>query len=131
MKESKASLLPTSSHQATLLHFITVLPWFDIKASHMANLKEKEKNDVSFSRFLDFCVFLIHTFQNLWRYHKHCYIMEVTLVLVFFLILSPIKMKLGQKLVFCKKNIFNIFLAQCLRLETSSRPFYDFIKMTI
>ena len=28
-------------------------------------------------------------------------------------------------------NIFNMFLAQCWKLETSSRPFYDFIKMTI
>ena len=28
-------------------------------------------------------------------------------------------------------NISNMFLAQCWRLETSSRPFYDFIKMTI
>ena len=41
MKESKASLLSTSSHQATSLHFITVLPWFEIIASYMANLKEK------------------------------------------------------------------------------------------
>ena len=41
MKESKASLLSTSSHQATSLHFITVLPWYEIIASYMANLKEK------------------------------------------------------------------------------------------
>ena len=43
----------------------------------------------------------------------------------------PIKMILGQILVCCRKNIANMFLAQCWRLETSSRPFYDFIKMTI
>ena len=41
MKESKASLLSASSHQVTSLHFITVLPWFEITASYMANLKEK------------------------------------------------------------------------------------------
>ena len=40
-------------------------------------------------------------------------------------------MKLGQILVCCMTNISNMFLAQCWRLETSSRPFYDFIKMTI
>ena len=40
MKESKASLLSTS-HQATSLHFIMVLPWYEIIASCMANLKEK------------------------------------------------------------------------------------------
>ena len=41
MKESKASLLSTSSHQATSHHFIAVLPWYEIIASYMANLKEK------------------------------------------------------------------------------------------
>ena len=30
-------------------------------------------------------------------------------------------MKLGQLLICCMANISNIFLAQCLRLETSSR----------
>ena len=49
----------------------------------------------------------------------------------FFWILSRIEMKLGQILVCCLTNISNMFLAQCWRLETSSRPFYDFIKMTI
>ena len=49
----------------------------------------------------------------------------------FFWILSTIKMKFGQILVYCMTNISNIFLAQCWRLETSSRPFYDFIKMAI
>ena len=47
----------------------------------------------------------------------------------FFWILSPIKMKLGQILVCPMTNISNMFLAQCWRLETSFRPFYDFIKM--
>ena len=28
-------------------------------------------------------------------------------------------------------NFYDMFLAQCWRLETSSRLFYDFIKMTI
>ena len=49
----------------------------------------------------------------------------------FFWILSNIKMKFGQVLVCCIKNISNMFLAQSLRLETSSRPFYDFIKMKL
>ena len=49
----------------------------------------------------------------------------------FFWILSPIKTKFGQVLVCCMTNISNMFLAECWRLETSSRFFYDFIKMTI
>ena len=40
-------------------------------------------------------------------------------------------MKFGQILVCCVANISNMFLAECLRLETSSRLFYDFIKITI
>ena len=49
----------------------------------------------------------------------------------FFWILRPIKMKFGQILVCCVTNISNMFLTECWRLETSSRLFYDFIKMTI
>ena len=64
------------------------------------------------SRFFYFCE--IHRFQNLWCHHRHCYIMEVTLVLIsfksssctyFFWILSTIKMKFGQILVRCMINI--------------------------
>ena len=40
-------------------------------------------------------------------------------------------MKFGQILVRCMKNITDIFFAECWILETSSRLFYDFIKMTI
>ena len=36
----------------------------------------------------------------------------------------------SQILVCCMINISNMFLRQYWRLETSSRPFYDFIKMT-
>ena len=40
-------------------------------------------------------------------------------------------MKLDQILVCPMRNISNMFLAQCWRLETSFRSFYDFIKMAI
>ena len=40
-------------------------------------------------------------------------------------------MKFGQILVCCMTNISNMILAQCWRLETSSRPFYDLIKIKI
>ena len=50
--------------------------------------------------------------------------------LVFFLILSTIKMKLGQILVCCITNISSIFFnAGDWKLVLD--PFYDFIKMTI
>ena len=39
-------------------------------------------------------------------------------------------MKFGQILVCCMTNISHKFLAQCF-LKNSSRPFYNFIKMTI
>ena len=57
--------------------------------------------------------------------------MEVTIMLISLEILSAIKMKFGKILVCYMTNISNMFLAECWRLETSSRPFYDFIKMTI
>ena len=76
------------------------------------------------SRFLYFCE--IHKFQNLWRHHRHCYLLEVTVI--FFWMLITIKMKFGQILMCCMTNTSNMFLAQCWRLQ---RPFYDFIKMTI
>ena len=46
----------------------------------------------------------------------------------FFLIKHTIKIRFGQKLVF---SVTDMFLAQSWRLKTSSRPFYDFIKVTI
>ena len=77
------------------------------------------------SRFLRFCE--IHNFK----------ICDVIKALVhnesytyayFFLILSTIKMTFGQILVCCTANISNMFLARCWGLETSFRPFYDFIR---
>ena len=81
------------------------------------------------SRFL--CFWEIHKTQNLWHHHGHCHRMEVTTKAYFFWILSTIKMKLSQILVCCLTNMSNMFLAQCWRLKTSSRPFYGFIKTTI
>ena len=40
-------------------------------------------------------------------------------------------MKFGQIAVYCMIIISNMFLAQGWRLEASSRPFNDFIKMII
>ena len=40
-------------------------------------------------------------------------------------------MKFGQILVQCLTNISNMFLIQSWRLEVSSRPFQDLIKMTM
>ena len=40
-------------------------------------------------------------------------------------------MKFAQILVCCMTNIANMFLAESWRLETSTRLFYDFIKITI
>ena len=49
-----------------------------------------------------------------------------------FEILSTIKMKFGQILVYhLTANISNMFLVQRWGLETGSRPFYVFDEMTI
>ena len=40
-------------------------------------------------------------------------------------------MKFVQILVSCMTNISNMFLTECWRLKTSSRLFFDFIKMTM
>ena len=40
-------------------------------------------------------------------------------------------MKFSQILVCCLRNISAMFLAEYQGLKTSSRPFYDFIKMRI
>ena len=89
------------------------------------------KNNVSFSRHRDLCVFVkpadfkIVTSSKV-LLHNVSYTCAYS-----FWILSPIKMKFGQILVCCMTNISNMLLAECWRLETSSRLFYDFIKMTI
>ena len=86
------------------------------------------RKNVSFLRYLDFCVFAKSTD------FKICdviigiptYIRKLRLRL-----LSTIEMNFCQMLVCCMANISNVFLPQCWRLETTSRYFYYFIKMTI
>ena len=87
----------------------------------------KKKQCFALEIHLDFCFSEIHRFHNLWCHHRHD---GINIFAYFFLILSTTKMKFGQVLVCCMTNISNIFLIQWWRLETSSRPFYDFIEMT-
>ena len=42
------------------------------------------KNNVLFSRYLDFCFCEIHKFKNLLCHYRHCCIMKVTLLLISF-----------------------------------------------
>ena len=49
----------------------------------------------------------------------------------FYWILSTIKIKFGLILAYCMPNTSNIVLAQCRTLESSSKPFYDFITKKI
>ena len=84
------------------------------------------KNNVSFSRYQDFVLLWnLHISKSVTSYNAsqtHAY---------FFWILSPIKMKFGQILVCWMTNISNMFLAECWRLGTSTKLFYDFIEMKI
>ena len=68
---------------------------------------------------------------HFWSLFKVFYLKVTSARKLFFVIKSPIKMKFGQILVCCMTNISNIFLAECWRLETCCRFFYDFIKMII
>ena len=62
--------------------------------------------------YLGFWVFVNSKhLKNLSRDDKHCYTMEVTFRLIFFWILSIVKMKFGQTLVCCMANISNMFLS--------------------
>ena len=49
----------------------------------------------------------------------------------FFGILTMIKMKFGQILMYLIANISNMFLVQCWGLETNSRSIYDFNEIRI
>ena len=69
--------------------------------------------------YRDFCVFVKPTcFTNL---------VQVRLMLLSF----NSQVLFAQILVCCMTNICNMFLDECWRLETSSRPFCDFIEMAI
>ena len=114
---------------ATKLFFVIKQPLFD----QLMKFFIWNKNNVSFWRYLNFCIFVKFTdfkicdvIINMALLNNGSYCSAY-----FFWIISPINTKFGQILVCCKTNISNMFLAQCLRLETSPMPFYDFIKMTI
>ena len=93
-------------------------------------LKQKCCFLLAISRFLCFCE--IYRFQSRSVTSSYALLDNGNYTYAyFFWILSTIKMKFGQVLVCCMTNISNIFLAECWRLETSCRLFYDFIKMTI
>ena len=70
------------------------------------------KNHASFPKYLDFCVFVTSAKFKIWD--------------VLFWVLSTIEIKFCQIL-----DISNMFSAQCWKLETSFRPFYEFTKTTI
>ena len=58
-------------------------------------------------------------------------IMEVTLLVLSFLIRGIVNMRFGQILTYLMANISNIFLVQFLRLEPCSPRSYVFNKMKI
>ena len=81
---------------------------------------------MSFSKCLDFCVFVKFTnFKNLTSSKTLIRNGSYTYA-YFFWIPSTIKLKSGEILVYLIGNISNMFLAACWRLETSSKPFYHF-----
>ena len=63
---------------AKKLFFVINSPWCVI--NEIFYLKKKQFFVSEISRFLCFCE--IRRFQNLWRHHKHCWIMKVTLMII-------------------------------------------------
>ena len=90
-------------------------------------MKKKQCFVLRISRFLYFCE--IPKFQNLWHHRKYC-LLSYTFA-YFLWILCTINMKFGQILVYLITNIPNMILTHCWGMKTSSRPFYNFNKMTI
>ena len=89
------------------------------------------KNNISFTRYLDFYAFVKSTDFKICDVIIGISTYWMPCLCLFLLKHKYHQIKLGQMLVCCMANISNMFLAQCWRLETSSRLFHDFIKMTI
>ena len=89
------------------------------------------KNNISFSRYLDFCVSVKSTDFKICNVIIGIVSSGISTYAYLFWILRTLKKKFSQILVWCKTNISNLFLAQDSILETSSGPFYDLIKITI
>ena len=95
------------------------------------NLFIWRKINVSFPRYQDFCIFMKPRVSKLVTSSKVLLHNASYTSAYFFWTLRSIKMKFGQILVCCVTDISNMFLAEWWRLKTSSRLYYDFIKMTI
>ena len=89
------------------------------------------KDNILFSRYLDFCAFLKSTDFKICDIIIVITSSGISTSASFFWILSTLKKEFGQILVCCKTNTSNMFIAQDWRLETNSELFYDFIKMTM
>ena len=104
----------------------------DAWPSNIHLFKFEEKINILFSRYLDSCASVKLTDFKISDIIIGITSSGVSTSAYFFWILSTMKKKFGQVLlVCCKTNISNMFLVQGWRFETSSRLFYDFIKMTI
>ena len=89
------------------------------------------RKNVSFLRYLDFCVFVKSTNFKIctssWTLNHN----GSCTFAYFIWIISTIKIKLGQILVYLITNISNTFSVQHWRQETGSRPLYDLNEMAI
>ena len=88
----------------------------------------QRENNVSFSWYLDFHIF--HESRNF----KICQVIiniNPYTFDYFFRVPVSIKINIGHILVKFMTNISNLFLPQLWRLETSSRPFYNFDKIAV
>ena len=72
----------------------------------------------------------IHRLQNMWRHHRHWHIMEVPLMAIFFNPKHYGNENWSNTAMLYGKHFQHVF-GSILETGTSSRPFYDFIKMII
>ena len=84
------------------------------------------KNNISFSRYLDFCAFVKFTDFKIYNVIIGIASSKTSTCTYFFWILSTLKKKFGQILVCCTTNISNMFLAQDWKMETHFQTFLWF-----
>ena len=107
------------------------MSWVEVGAWLSNTLFLIWRKNISFSKYLDFCTFMKSTDFKICDVIISIASSGISTYAYFFWILSTLKKKFSQILVYCKTNITDMFLDQDRRLKTSSRLFYNFIKMTI
>ena len=105
-------------HKVALYEYLT--NFFDLNQKYFV---------LEIFRFLCFCE--IYRFQNLWGHHRHCYIMEVILMFIYFECYVLPKWNLVKCYFAVWKTFLTCFWLNAVDWKLFPRLFYFFIKMTV